>query len=70
MNVQVIQKMKSFALETPQILGEIVDYSSVVRDGATIDFTTGQGQGKFYICGVQSTNRKFTITYYDNSQGK
>lgn len=58
--------MKFFVSESHQVAGEIVDYSSVARDGATIDFSSGEGQGKFYARVVQNTDGRFAVTYYDN----
>ncbi|KIN03349.1 hypothetical protein OIDMADRAFT_51318 [Oidiodendron maius Zn] len=65
MKVQVTPKMKFFVSESQQVAGEIVDYSAVARDGATIDFSSGQGLGKFYARVVQNTDGRFTVTYYD-----
>ncbi|EHK18285.1 uncharacterized protein TRIVIDRAFT_77102 [Trichoderma virens Gv29-8] len=66
MNVQITPKMKFFISESQQVAGEIVDYGSIARDGATIDFSSGEGQGKFYARVVQNTDGRFTVTYYDN----
>ncbi|KAL7784536.1 hypothetical protein V8C37DRAFT_357296 [Trichoderma ceciliae] len=66
MNVQITPKMKFFISESQQVAGEIVDYSSVSRDGATIDFSSGEGQGKFYARVVQGNDGRFTVTYYEN----
>ncbi|KAK5988610.1 hypothetical protein PT974_10096 [Cladobotryum mycophilum] len=66
--IQITPKMKFFVSESQQIPGEIVDRSAVVRDGATIDFSSGEGQGKFYARVVQETNGRFNVTYYDNFQ--
>ena len=66
MKVQVTPKMKFFVSEGQQVAGEIVDYSAIARDGATIDFSSGEGLGKFYARVVQSTDGRFTVTYYDS----
>ncbi|KAL6695514.1 hypothetical protein J3F84DRAFT_374568 [Trichoderma pleuroticola] len=66
MNIQITPKMKFFVSESHQVPGEIVDYDAVVRDGATIDFSSGEGQGKFYARVIQNTDGRFAVTYYDN----
>lgn len=66
MNIQITPKMKFFVSESHQVSGEIVDYDAVVRDGAIIDFSSGEGQGKFYARAIQNTDGRFTVTYYDN----
>ncbi|KAL7942067.1 hypothetical protein V8C42DRAFT_333498 [Trichoderma barbatum] len=66
MNVQITPTMKFFVSESQQIAGEIVDYNSIVRDGATIDFSDGEGQGKFYARVIQGTDGRFAVSYYDN----
>lgn len=66
MNIHVTPKMKFFVTESQQVAGEIVDYSAVSRDGATIDFSSGEGLGKSYARVVQSTDGRFAVTYYDN----
>ncbi|PTB37320.1 hypothetical protein M441DRAFT_149185 [Trichoderma asperellum CBS 433.97] len=66
MNIQITPKMKFFIAESQQVPGEIVDYHSVVRDGATIDFSSGEGLGKFYAHVVQKTDGTFTVTYYEH----
>ncbi|PNP52489.1 hypothetical protein THARTR1_06957 [Trichoderma harzianum] len=66
MNIQITPKIKFFVSESHQVPGEIVDYDAVVRDGATIDFSSGEGQGKFYARVIQNTDGKFAVTYYDN----
>lgn len=65
MNIQITPKMKFFVTESQQVSGEIVDYYSVARDGATIDFSSGEGMGKFYARVVQNTDGRFDVTYYD-----
>ena len=69
MKVQVTPKMKFFVSESQQVAGEIVDYSAVTREGATIDFSGGEGQGKFYAVVTQGTDRRFTVKYYDDFDG-
>lgn len=66
MNIQVSPKMKFFVSESQQVAGEIVDSNAVARDCATIDFSSGPGLGKFYARVVQSTDGRFTVTYFDN----
>ncbi|KAK5988485.1 hypothetical protein PT974_09968 [Cladobotryum mycophilum] len=66
MKIQVTPKMKFFVSESQAIAGEIVDYSRIVRDGATIDFSSGDGLGKFYAVVTQGTDGKFEVKYYDN----
>ncbi|KAE8379327.1 hypothetical protein BDV26DRAFT_291352 [Aspergillus bertholletiae] len=66
MKIQISPKMKFFVTESQQVAGEIVDYGAVLRDGATIDFSSGEGLGKFYARVVQGTNGGFTVTYYDS----
>ena len=66
MKVQVTPKMKFFVSESQQVAGEIVDYSAIARYGATIDFSSGEGLGKFYARVVQSIDGRFTVTYYDS----
>jgi len=65
MNIQISPKMKFFVSESQQVPGEIVDYDSVSRDGAVIDFSSGEGLGKFYARVVHGTDGRFAITYYD-----
>ncbi|RFU72136.1 hypothetical protein TARUN_10123 [Trichoderma arundinaceum] len=66
MNIHITPKMKFFISESQQVPGEIVDYSSVSRDGAAIDFSSGEALGKFYARAVQGNDGKFTVTYFDN----
>lgn len=66
MKIQVIPKMKFFIMESQQVAGEIVDHDAVARDGATIDFSSGEGKGKFYARVVQGTDGRYTVTYYEN----
>ena len=65
MKVQVSPKMKFYVSESQQVPGEIVDYHAVIRDGATIDFTEGEGMGKFYARVVQNSDGRFDVKYYD-----
>jgi hypothetical protein len=65
MKVQVKPKMKFFVSESQQVSGEIVDYHSVTREGATIDFSEGEGKGKFYARVVQGSDGRFDVKYYD-----
>ncbi|TFB01842.1 hypothetical protein CCMA1212_006321 [Trichoderma ghanense] len=65
MNVQVIPKMKFFISESQQVPGEIVDYHSVTREGAAVDFSEGEGKGKFFARAVQGSDGRFEVTYYD-----
>ena len=58
--------MKFFVMESQQVAGEIVDYSAITRDGATVDFSSGDGQGKFYARVIHETDGSFKIEYYDN----
>lgn len=46
--------------------GEIVDYSTVSRDGATVDFTSGDGMDKVYARVIQGSDGKFQVEYYDS----
>ncbi|KFZ24006.1 hypothetical protein V502_01515 [Pseudogymnoascus sp. VKM F-4520 (FW-2644)] len=46
--IQITPKMKFFVTESHQVQGEIVDYTAVSRDGATIDFSSGAGLDKSY----------------------
>lgn len=66
MNIQITPKMKFFVIESQQVPGEIVDYHAVAREGATIDFSSGEGQGKFYARVVQGPDGRYTVTYYNN----
>ncbi|KAE8357181.1 hypothetical protein BDV27DRAFT_94477 [Aspergillus caelatus] len=61
--IQVTPKMKFFITESQQVPGEIVDYSAVSRDGATIDFSSGEGKGKSFALVVQGSDGGFTVTY-------
>ena len=65
MKVQVSPKMKFYVSESQQVPGEIVDYHAVTRDGATIDFSEGEGMGKFYARVVQNADGRFDVKYYD-----
>ncbi len=58
--------MKFFVAESQPVPGEIADYDSVTRDGATIDFTSGSGLGKFFARVVQRNDGKFDVSYYDS----
>lgn len=69
MNIQVSPRMKFFVSESQQVAGEIADSNAVARDGATIDFSDGEGLGKFYARVVQGTDGRFTVTYYDSYDG-
>lgn len=64
--IQITPKMKFFVTESQQVPGEIVDYTTVSRDGATIDFSSGPGLGKLYARVVQSSNGRFDVTYYES----
>ncbi|KAF7907935.1 uncharacterized protein EAE98_012468 [Botrytis deweyae] len=64
--IQIAPKMKFFVAESQQVPGEIADYAAVSRDGATIDFSSGPGLGKFHARVVQSTDGKFNVRYYDS----
>ncbi|KAM3070198.1 hypothetical protein ACMFMG_003764 [Clarireedia jacksonii] len=66
MSVQITPKMKFFISESQQVPGELVDYDSVTRDSATIDFSSGEGVGKFYARVVQQNDGRFAVTYYDS----
>jgi hypothetical protein len=66
MKIQIKPKMKFFVAESQHVAGEIVEYGSVTRDGGTIDFSSGPGQGKFFARAVQGSNGRFEVTYYDN----
>ncbi|KAL6875858.1 hypothetical protein HDV57DRAFT_510669 [Trichoderma longibrachiatum] len=66
MKVQVKPKMKFFITESQQVAGEVVDYQSVTREGATIDFSEGEGKGKVYARVVQGSDGRFDVKYYDN----
>lgn len=65
MNIQITPKMKFFVTESQQVPGEIVDYHSVVREGATIDFSSGEGEGKYYARVVQGNDGRFTVEYFE-----
>ncbi|GJN78661.1 hypothetical protein PLIIFM63780_002170 [Purpureocillium lilacinum] len=64
MKIQVIPTMKFFITESQQVPGEIVDYSSVTREGATIDFSSGEGQGNFYARVIQQNDGRFEVNYF------
>ncbi|EHK47165.1 uncharacterized protein TrAtP1_010180 [Trichoderma atroviride] len=66
MSIQITPKMKFFITESQQISGEIVDYHAVTREGATIDFSSGEGKGKFYARVVQGADGRYTVTYYSD----
>jgi hypothetical protein len=66
MEVEITPKMKFWVSESQQVPGEIVDYNSVSRDGATIDFSSGEGSGKSFARVVHGQDGKFTVTYYSN----
>lgn len=66
MKIQITPKMKFFIMESQQVPGEIVDHHAVAREGATIDFSNGEGKGKFYARAVQGTDGRFTVTYYES----
>lgn len=65
MKIQITPKMKFFITESQQVSGEIVDHHAVTRDGATIDFSNGEGKGKFYARVLQGTDGRYTVTYYE-----
>ena len=61
--VQISPKLKFFITETQQVAGEIVDYSAVSSRGATIDFSSGEGLGKYHASVVHAADGTFTVTY-------
>ncbi|KAL6886052.1 hypothetical protein GGI43DRAFT_418401 [Trichoderma evansii] len=61
--IQITPKMKFFVTESQQVPGEIVDYDYVARSGATVDFSSGEGQGKHYARVVQQKDGSFIVTY-------
>ncbi|KAL7918269.1 hypothetical protein ACQKWADRAFT_304582 [Trichoderma austrokoningii] len=65
MKIQITPKMKFFITESQQVPGEIVDYHAVTRDGATVDFSSGEGHGKFYARVVQGSDGRYTVSYYE-----
>ncbi|KAJ0417794.1 hypothetical protein BJY00DRAFT_315585 [Aspergillus carlsbadensis] len=65
MNISVKPKMKFFVAESYHGPREIVDYKPTVRDAATIDFTSGEGAGKFNARVVQGKDHSFEVTYHD-----
>lgn len=65
-SIQVTPKMKFYISESQQVPGEIVDMRAVSGEGATVDFSSGEGQGKFYARAVQGNDGGFTVTYYSN----
>ncbi|PON25324.1 hypothetical protein TGAM01_v205618 [Trichoderma gamsii] len=64
MSIQITPKMKFFITESQQVPGEIVDRHAITREGATIDFSSGEGEGKFYARVVQGTDGRYTVAYY------
>ncbi|KAM0520694.1 hypothetical protein ACHAPE_003091 [Trichoderma viride] len=64
MSIQITPKMKFYVTESQQVPGEIVDHHAVTREGATIDFSSGEGEGKFYARVVQGADGRFTVTYH------
>ncbi|KAE8132759.1 hypothetical protein BDV38DRAFT_274872 [Aspergillus pseudotamarii] len=66
MKIQLTPKMKFYILESIFEAGVIVDYQSVTREAAVIDFTLGKGAGKFYAVVTQDDTGKFTVQYFDN----
>jgi len=66
MNIQITPKFKFFISESQQVSGEIVDYQAVAREGAAVDFSSGEGAGKFYARAIQNNDGRFDVTYYDN----
>lgn len=66
MSIQIIPKMKFYITESQQVSGEIVDHHAVTREGATIDFSSGEGKGKFYARVVQGEDGRYTVTYYSD----
>ncbi|KAM3064780.1 hypothetical protein ACMFMG_008364 [Clarireedia jacksonii] len=58
MEVKITPKMKFLVSESQQVAGEI--------GGATIDFSDGEGSGKFFARVVHGQDGRFTVTYYDN----
>ncbi|PYI35500.1 hypothetical protein BP00DRAFT_334200 [Aspergillus indologenus CBS 114.80] len=65
-SIQVTPKMRFFVAESQQVPGEIVDRSAVERDGAVIDFSGGEGAGKFYATVTQGEDGRFTVEYFDS----
>jgi hypothetical protein len=66
MEVKITPKMKFLVSESQQVAGEIVYYDNISRGGATIDFSDGEGSGKFFARVVHGQDGRFTVTYYDN----
>ncbi|KAE8379067.1 hypothetical protein BDV26DRAFT_291651 [Aspergillus bertholletiae] len=64
--VAPVASMKFYILESIFEAGVIVDYQSVTREAALIDFTSGQGAGKFYAVVTQDDTGRFTVHYFDN----
>ncbi|RAK77811.1 uncharacterized protein BO72DRAFT_527298 [Aspergillus fijiensis CBS 313.89] len=67
-NIQVTPKMRFFTTESHQISGEIVDRSAVERYGAVVDFSSGEGAGKFYATATQNEDGRFTVKYFDSPE--
>ncbi|KAI5460509.1 hypothetical protein BGZ63DRAFT_404980 [Mariannaea sp. PMI_226] len=65
MKIQITPKMKFYIMESQQVPGEIVDYHSVAREGGVIDFTSGEGQGKFFARVIQGNDGRFKVEYMD-----
>ncbi|RAH47301.1 uncharacterized protein BO95DRAFT_462328 [Aspergillus brunneoviolaceus CBS 621.78] len=66
--LQVTPKMRFFATESQQVPGEIFDRSAVERDGAVVDFSSGEGAGKFHATATQNQNGRFTVKYFDSPE--
>ncbi|KAK1240116.1 hypothetical protein MKX08_007558 [Trichoderma sp. CBMAI-0020] len=66
MSIQITPKMRFFITESQQVPGEIVDHHAVTREGATVDFSSGEGKGKVYARVVQGDDGRFTVAYYSN----
>ncbi|RAL12481.1 uncharacterized protein BO97DRAFT_57954 [Aspergillus homomorphus CBS 101889] len=65
-SIQIIPRQKFFITESQQYPGEIVDRYAVEREGATIDFSRGEGAGKFYARVVQKEDGRFEVTYSES----
>jgi hypothetical protein len=60
--------MKFLVAESQQVPGEIVDYLAVSKAVATIDFSSGPGEGKSFARVIQGNDWKFTVTYHDEQE--
>lgn len=58
--------MKFYISQSNVEAGEIVDFSSVLKEAGVIDFSSGPGAGKHAAAIVHRDNGTFDVTYHDD----